>query len=74
MRIRRRYRITTLQDLRRQPEEVAKRVRAGDVVIVMKHSRPLFRLIPPYETEERFVQQAQLDQLERLTPLIPRTP
>lgn len=61
MRSRRPYGFVSLKELRAEPEKIAKRVRAGEVVIVLKRATPLFRLIKVYETEERFLKAERED-------------
>lgn len=51
--LRRPRRLITLKEVRTHPERVATRVRRGEVLIVLKRSQPLFRLIKAYEDESR---------------------
>ncbi len=51
--IKRRQRIISLKELRTDPDGVARRVRGGEVLVVLKRSQPLFRLIKAYENEDR---------------------
>ena len=51
--MRRPRRLITLKEVRTDPDGVASRVRNGEVLIVLKRSQPLFRLIRVYEDESR---------------------
>lgn len=51
--IKRKLRTIPLVELRADPDAAARRVRHGEVLLVMKRSKPLFRLIKPYEDESR---------------------
>ena len=39
----------SLQVLRKEPQDAARRVRGGEELIVYRYSEPMFRLIRPYD-------------------------